>query len=317
MFKETIYKTLALGDRFNVAFPDKRIPNGYIDKTKTRIGITYTCFHDDRDSISIIPSVPIIEDALLNYPYLKLFEVKKKVTPEMIAEYLESDVQYKRIVTTPESFGKIISAAISIGKLQRLYETFFLYLDEAHCYASEAFRDDILIPFDYEHDYVYKFENMAMGTATSFQFSDPRIKNLSRYKMIYKEKFGKITIVNNYNPQAVMHQMLTNPDLFPGNVHIFFNSVTMIGQVIKVADISNVNIYCRDDERNMANLQDTSVFFKDRPREGEFQKFNFYSCRYNEGWDLKDDSTATIILLTDVRVPNSLIGIPFKGYQAV
>lgn len=317
MFKETIYTPLALGDRFNVAFPDNRIPNGYIDKTKTRIGITYTGFHDDRNSISIIPSVPIIEDALANYPYLNLFEIKHKVTPVMIAEYLQSNAKYKRIVTTPESFGKIITATKNIGKLQWLYDESFLYLDEVHCYATEAFRDDILIPFDFEYDYVWKFKNMAMGTATSFKFSDPRIKNMQQYKITYKEKFGKITIVNNYSPQAIIHQMLTHPDMFPGNVHIFFNSVTVAGEVIRAAGISNVNIYCRDDERNMGNLQDASVFFKDKPIEGDFQKFNFYSCRYNEGWDLKDEKTATIILLTDVRIPHSLIGIPFKGFQAV
>jgi hypothetical protein len=317
VFNKTIYKPLALADRFNVAFPNNRIPNGYIDKTKTRLGITYTCFHDERDSISVIPSVPIIDDALLNYPYLNLFEVKTKVTPKMIADYLESDAQYKRLVTTPESFEKIIFAAMSIGKLQWLYDCFFLYLDEIHCYATEAFRDDILKPFDYEHNYVYKFKNRAMGTATTFRYSDPRIQNQQQYKMTYTEKFGKITIINNYNPQAVIHHMLTNPDMFPGNVYIFFNSVKMMGQIIKAAGISNVNVYCRHDERNMGNLEDCKVFFKEKPLKEEYQKFNFFSCRYNEGWDLKDDSTATIILLTDVRIPHSLIGIPFKGYQAV
>jgi hypothetical protein len=319
--KPIIYIPLNLDDKFNVAFPNKRVPNGFIDKTKTRLGITYTNFHDERHSISVLPSVPIIEDALIDYPYLELFSIydkekkEDKVTVDKIAEYLLSNAEYKRIVVTPESFIKIIRAAQSIGRLQWLYDNFFLYLDEVHCYATEAFRKDILGPFD--NDYVWKFANMAMGSATPFRFSDPRVKGLQHYKITFGEKFGKINIINHAQPLAVLAHMLTHSDMFPGNSHIFFNSVTGAGDFIRLTGIDDVNIYCRDDERNMINLQEAKIFFKETPVKEEYKKFNFYSCRYNEGWDLKDDKTATIILLTDVHKPQTLIGIPYKGYQAV
>lgn len=311
----TIYKHLNLTDKFNQAFPDQRIPNGIIDKTKTRLGISYTAFHDKRHSIIVIPGQAIIEDAITAYPELMLFPVMDGVTSEDVAVYLQSDARYKRIVITPESFGKIVSAASRIKKKQWLFNEFFLYLDEFHCYASEAFRKDILIPF--EDDCVWRFKNRAFGSATPFEYSDPRFAKEQMYKMLYKEKFGKITIVNDANPKAALNYMLMHPEMFPGKVYIFFNSVTEIGETIRATGITDVNVYCRYEEKNMENLEGASIYFKYQPMEDEYKKFNFFSCRYNEGWDLKDDETATLILVTDVHIPHSLIGIPFKGFQAV
>jgi hypothetical protein len=314
LYKETIYINLKLTDNFEVAFPDKRVPNGFIDKTKTRLGITYTNFHDKRHGISVIPSTTIIKNALRDYPYLELFDIQGGVTPDMIADYLNSDAEYKRLVTTPDSFNKIIAAAVINNQLQWLYDNFFLYLDEVHCYVVEGFRENILIPFD--EDLIWDFKDMAMGTASSFPFSDPRILALPRYKILFKEKFGKITIVNDHNPKAVLHHMLTNPTMFPGNVYIFYPSVTATGEAIRLAGATDVNVYCRDELRNLKNLQEASVFHKDEPIKEDYKKFNFFTTRYNEGWNLDDDETATIVLVTDVHQPHTMIGIPYKGYQA-
>ncbi len=316
MYIEPIEIELKLTDNFEAAFPDKRIPNGFIDKSKTRVGITYTCFHDKRNTIAIIPGAVIIEDALVDYPYLNLFPVKDGVTVEDIVTELNSAKSYKRLVTTPESFGKIITAAKKMKKLQWLYDNFFLYLDEVHCYATEDFRDNILTPFDFDGEYVWQFKDMAMGSATPFRFSDPRIQALPHYKLIFKEKFGRITIVNDAKPQQVLCQMLMQTE-FPDNVHIFFNSGTATGEIIRATGITDVNIYCRDEEKNMVKLGEASKYFKPQPLKGQYAKFNFYSCRYNDGWNLAEDETATIVLLTDKAIPHTLVGIPYKGFQAV
>ncbi|SEN25311.1 hypothetical protein SAMN05192574_102916 [Mucilaginibacter gossypiicola] len=202
-----------------------------------------------------------------------------------------------------------------IKKLKWLLDYFFLYVDEHHCFATEPFRNDILIPF--RGDWVWKFKNRAFGSATPFEYSDPRFANEQHYKLRYSETFGKITIVNDSKPRSVLNYMLTHPEMFPGRVYIFFNTVTESGEAIRASGISDVNIYCRDEERNMVNLGEESKYFQAHPIESEYKKFNFFSCRYNEGWDLKDDEMATLILVTDVSIPHSLIGIPFKGYQAV
>lgn len=317
MSKPIIYKDLEIDDKFNVAFPDGHIPKGFIDKTKTRLGITYTNFHDNRHTITTIPSTAIIDDALTEYPYLGLFPVWDGVTPKDVADYLRDDsVKIKRLVPTPESFGKIITGAASIGKEDWLYKNVFNYLDEVHCYATEAFRDDILRPFDYASKF-NKYGNLAMGSATVFPFSDPRIAAMQHYKIRFREKFGTINIINHYSPKAVLHDMMMHPDQFPGNVHTFFNSVTEIGDLVRSTGITDVNIFCRDDERNMISLEDAKIYFRSKPVKEHYKKFNFYSCKFNDGWNLKDDETATLILVTDTSIPHSLIGIPFKGFQAV
>ena len=86
MSKETIYIALKLTDKFNVAFPDGFIPEGVIDKSKCRVGITWQAFHENRHTIIVVPGTQIIEDALLNYPDLNLFAVMEGVTPELAKE---------------------------------------------------------------------------------------------------------------------------------------------------------------------------------------------------------------------------------------
>jgi hypothetical protein len=315
MYKQPITVALKLTDKFYAAFPDKFVPAGFIDKGKTRVGITYTAYHEKRHTLTVLPSLAIIDDALADYPNLNLFAVKEGVTAQQIAEYLQSGATYKKIITTPESFGKVISAARSIGKLEWLYKHVFLYMDEVHCYAAEAFRDNILNPFQWV--WSWNRDMIAFGSATPFMFSDPRFGTLPYYKLTYDGKFGKITIVNNANPLGALDYMLRHRDMFPGNVHIFFNSVTLGGEAIRTSGITDVHLFCRDEEKNMVNLGDESKYFRPRPIAGQYAKFNFYSCKYNEGWNLYDDKNATIILVTDVNVPHSLVGIPFKGFQAV
>lgn len=317
MYKQIIDKPLKLGDKFNVAFPDGIPSKCDVDKSKTALGITYSEMKAERHSILALPSVAIIEDKCSSpdYAYIKPFKIIEDITSEMIAEELlrEDGYKYKKLLVTPESFPKIIDAAKSIGRLQWLFDNFFCFLDESHCYATDAFRDDILKPFEYIH----RFESVAMGSATPFPYSHPRFRKFQKYKIKFKEKFGVITLINDENPQAVMMHFLKNPDMFPGRVHIYFNSVTGTGNLINTSRVTDVMVSCRFEDENIVNLGEAQKYFIEYSTEKDFKKFNFYSSRYNEGWDLKDNSSATMILLTDTSIPHSMVGIQYKGFQAV
>jgi hypothetical protein len=312
MANETI--ELKLDDKFEDAFPDKLIPsNCYLDKSKTGLGMTYAEFHADRHSIIVIPYTSVIELKVKEYKYKMPLKIINEVTIEDVKKYLENDVEFKKIVTTPEGFKKIIDAANSINKIDWLYTQFFCLLDEAHCYAVDAFRKYILMPFDY----FWEFTNKALGTATYFPYSDPRFSQLKLIKIKYDEPFGKITIINHSDPKTVLHDFLINPDQFPGNVHIFYNSVKEMEKVVRLAGISDLNIYCREEDRNLKKLGELAAHFRHEPNAADYKKFNFYSARYYDGWDLFDNDTATIILVTDIKVPHSLVGIPYNAFQAV
>ncbi|MXV17721.1 hypothetical protein [Hufsiella ginkgonis] len=315
MTKPTIYIPMNLKDVFSHAFPEGVPVNAQVDKGRCGLGMTYREIREKRDTITVLTSVSIIDAKFEEHKdYSQLLVVYEGTTWQMVQDYLKrEDVPYKKILCTPESFGKIIKAAFEMKKLSWLYKNFFLFLDEAHAYAADAFRKDILTPFSY----FWNFDKKTIASATLFKFSDPRFNALQHYELTYKEKFGKISIVNFPDVKQVLNHFLTTPDMFPGNVHIFFNSVTESGNAIRNAKLTDVNIYCRDDERNMANLEEIKVHFKKAPKKGEYKKFNFYSQRYNEGWDLEDSREATIIIVSDIHIPHSLLSVPYKGFQAI
>ena len=318
MSQPTIYKALKHDDYFIAAFPDELIPdNSNIDKNKTGVGITTAELKAPRHSLLPLPSKQIIDDkyadAMKNG--WNAFRIYEDIDVEKIASFLSDSSAYKKLLCTPESFWKVIEAAVNIDKLQWLYDNFFCYLDESHSYASEKFRDDeFLTPLDH----FFKFKKKAMGTATYFEYSDPRFKALQKYEFIYDKQFGTINLIHHEDPKAVLNHFLTNPQLFKGKVFIFFNTVTQCGDaVINAGVIGQSNIYCSDVEKNHINLKEAEVCFKNTTQDQEFNIFNLFSCKYNQGWDLKDIENATIILVTDTRVPHSLVGIPFGGFQAI
>jgi hypothetical protein len=316
MSKPTIYIPMKLGDKFNVAFPDGFIPEGVIDKTKCRVGINYQAFHEPRHTIIVVPTQAIIDDAKLNYPKLNLFGLHGGVDTEDVSNYLKTDTKYFKIVTTPDSFWRIISAARKISRLQWLYKKAFLYLDEFHCYAIESYRDGILTPFN--NDEVWAFKKKAFGSATYYPMSDPRFKKLQHYKLTYTEKFGTVNVIHDRHPRLVLEHMINHAEeYFPGPVVIWYNSVTQSGEVINNTRIEDAAVFCRDDEKNMVNLKGASIYYRQQPKDGEYKKFNFFSRRYDEGWALRAGDNVTIILITDIHAPHTLVGIPYQGFQAI
>ncbi|KQN34416.1 hypothetical protein ASE92_12520 [Pedobacter sp. Leaf41] len=295
-------------------FPDGLIPNNSdIDKGKTGNGLTTAELLADRHSIIVNPQVNTIGDKQAFCTTEKI-NVHAIYTGEGkgIEEFLLSDLPKKKIFVTPESFPLIITAAIKSGLEQKLYNEFFCLLDESHCFASEKFRNGILRPFNH----FFKFQNKAMGSATPFPYTDPRIVALQKYKIMYKDLLGKMSIIYGEKPQDILANMLQGWE-FKGNVHIFFNTVTSCGNVVRTTGIKDFNIYCVDSERNKANLHEFGDKIIDRPIQGKYAKFNFYSCRYIEGWDMFDDEDTTMIFVTDVKVSHSIMNIGIKGVQSM
>ncbi|NEU09802.1 hypothetical protein GZH53_15855 [Flavihumibacter sp. R14] len=320
MLNSTVRINLPLTAGFKDAFPDKNNPDGLIpnnsvvDKGKPGFGLTYSEFRSLRHSIMTIPYLPIIDDKVTEHADFSPFKVAERVTPADVAEYLaNAEIQFKKLVVTPEGFWKIIEAAKSLGIEDTLYDDFFCFLDECHCYACDMFREDILTPFKY----FWSFKNKAMGSATPYPSSNPKFKELTYYKIEFDQKLGKISLVVDDDPKSALHYVLTHPESYPGNVFIFYNSVTAIGNAIATAGITDVNIYCRDDEKNMINLEEASLYYQSDTNAAQFKKFNFFTCRYNEGWDLRGEPLDTMVLVTDESIPHSIVGINFRGLQAV
>src|SRR5690606_19084594 len=172
------------------------------------------------------------------------------------------------------------------------------------------------LPFDY----FWKFENKSIISATPYYFSDPRFYQLAYHEIKFTETLGKVHLVNAVSVTASLNYLLTHADSLPGNIHIFYNSVTEIRNAVVRAELKSCNIYCADDKNkeNIRKLKEAGIdrFFVPEPKTGEYKKINFYTCRYFEGWDLFDEN-ATVVLVTDIHKPHTKVGVASKGKQAI
>ncbi|HMM04265.1 DEAD/DEAH box helicase family protein [Dysgonomonas sp.] len=303
---------LKLNDYLDKAF--KVIPtNAFIHKGRTGIGGTHLELKANRNSIATVPTKGIITDKINskdengNLEYPNLFPVMGGVTPNDIKEYLSSNIPYKKLITTPDSFYKIIEA--SKGNLHELYRDYFLLFDEAHSIITESYRESMIKAFELQ----FNFKSRTFISATPFYFSDPRMKELKYYRITFDEPLGKINIIHAKSVKRCVNEFLTNTNQFNSNLHIFLNSVTEIAEAIERAEIKDCNIHCSDKEDNLEKI---GKFFKPQPIKGQYKKINFYTTSHFEGWNL-EDINPTIILVTDANKYHTKVGISNKGVQAV
>lgn len=312
MFKTT--KTYHVGptDYLDKVFTDKILPNGFINKGRCSIGGTNMEIHNlTRCAIITVPNISIVKSKKEQHP--ELYEVYGDITSQEVYGYLMEKKPGQKIISTPEGLEKIMLAAKEHNRLEEFYNEWFLMLDEAHSFITEHYREGILTPFKY----FWKFNNKCIISATPYYFTDPRMAELDYHHVKLTGKIGQVTLVNSLSVSATLDYLLKHIDEFPGNVHIFFNSVTEIVKAIQRAGIRDCNIYCADDERNhnMNTLGEFVKFYVAQPNETNFKKINFYTCKCFEGWDMYD-TNATMVLVTDVHRAHTKIGIADKGVQA-
>ncbi len=303
---------LKLTDYLNKAF--NVIPeNAFIHKGRTGIGGTHLELKTDRNSIIVVPTKGIITDKVNaidengNPEYSNLFPVMQGVTPENIMIYLTSNIPYKKLITTPDSLCKIIKAAE--GSTDELYTDYFLLYDEAHAIITESYRESMIKAFEEQ----FNFKNRTFISATPYYFTDPRMKNLKYYKIVFDESLGKVHIFNATSVKACINDFLTNAEQSEKNFHVFYNSVTEIAEAIELAQLKDCNVHCSDKEENREKI---GKFFNPQPIKGQYKKINFYTTSHFEGWNL-EDSYPIIILVTDVNKPHTKVGISNKGVQAI
>lgn len=294
--------------------------NALFNKGRCGIGGTTLEILQNRNSIIVVPTTPSILGKCKEYhqilPVMGEENVTFEIKVQRIINKLESGEPNIKIMTTPDSFECIIEAANRINRLEWLFDEFFLLLDECHSFITEAFRRKITIPFRY----LWCFKSKCLISATPIKFSDPKFAALEQHEIKITEKLGTIELIETSDINGVVQFVLSNPDKFPANVHIFYNSVAQLSKrvqdVFRKLGSLQCNIYCSKSDENFKKLGNISGMFKDEPVTGEYLKFNVYTSKYFEAFDLKDPN-ATIILITDVNAKHTKVGITNKGFQAI
>ena len=279
--------------------------NTILDKTLTGLGATHSEIHSKRNSIIIEPNVPVILGKLNGNENLEA--VYEKCIPYAIKKYLQMDIPYKKILTTPESFKKIRKAAIELNI--NIYKDFFCLFDECEKVTQDIdYRSKIVQPI---YDF-FQFEGKAFVSATPLPMS---------HKEFERQNFQKIKIVPDYDYKKDLELIVTNSyykrlkkvlDGMKDSKHIciFFNVTDGINEIIENLGITNYKIFCSEKSKNKLIKRgiDKANSFIELP----LAKYNFFTCRFYSGLDIvlrkcKPD----IIMLTDFSTANWTMIDPF------
>ena len=254
-------------------------------------GATTLELKTNRNSIIIVPNVPVIQSKEKKEPYPK--GVYEDVTVSEVVTYLKENIRYK-IMTTPESFGKIKVACEKCNI--NIYSEFFLLMDECHQLVKDVdYRNFIVLPMA---DF-FKFKNKAMVSATPLGFSDPRLKKFDTLEVRADYDYQQeITVINAYNTTKAIGDYLESHQ--NGTVCFFVNSITQIYSIMKHFKLlEDSTVYCAP--KSVTKLKEGYDFtnaYKEWSAE-TMKRYNFFTGRFFSAFDLELTYKPDLVMITD------------------
>ena len=270
----------------------RQIPtNSIISKIIPGCGATTLELNTYRNSIILVPNVPVINSKCQKYK--NLLGVYEKVSVGEIAQYLHEHKLYK-IMTTPESFPKV-KKACELCDLN-IYTDFFLLDDECHQLIKDVdYRADIVLPMD---DF-FQFEHKALVSATPIKFSDPRFKDFKTIEISAEYDYQqKIQVVHTYSIARTVREYLENHK--NNKVCIFFNSVDGIYSIMKqFGMLNNATVYCAPKSRTKLKSEHDFTNAYNVWSAKTMKQYNFFTGRFYTAFDLELDYKPDLLMITD------------------
>ena len=279
--------------------------NCILNKTLTGLGATHSEIHSKRSSIIIEPNVPVILGKLDDNDNLEA--VYAKCTPYKLKKYLQMDIQYKKIITTPESFHKIRKAAEELGI--NIYKTFFCLFDECEKVTQDIdYRRKISQPI---YDF-FRFEQKAFVSATPLPMSHPEFERQG-FQMVkiepsfdYKKNLTLI-VTNSY---YIWLQRVLDSLRDSKHICIFFNVTDGITELINNLGITDYKVFCS--QESVDKLLKRGIVQAYSQIDYPLAKYNFFTCRFYSALDIRiAKHKPDIIILTDHRTANWTMIDPF------
>jgi len=220
-----------------------------------------------------------------------LLGVYEDVTTDKIRNYLTNNRLHK-IMTTPESFGKVKTACSGID----IHNHFFLLMDECHQLIKDVdYRTDIVLPMN---DF-FRFKGKALVSATPIGFSDPRFKEFETVEVSADYDYRQeITATHTYNINKAISEYLEKHK--EGTVCFFVNSVAMIYSIMKQFDIlEDSTVYCAPKSRlKLKNEYSFDNAYNDWSAD-TMKKYNFFTGRFFTAFDLDLPYQPDLVMVTD------------------
>lgn len=253
----------------------------------------------ERNSIIIEPNIPVIigKCKKMNKGKRKnkvVIGVWADTTVEDINRYIKNRKGYKKILTTPEGFEKVLEA---IG--DSIYTDYFLLFDECEKAIQDIdYRKTIINPMDEFFD----FDNKAFISATPIMPSDPGFKD-----------FKQVHIEPDYDFKDEIHVLITNNIIYQlkkvfdhyentdRKFFIFYKSTSRICDIIRSLKIEDYTVYCAEKSGKELKINDTDKVFSNI--NDKFSKVNFLTSRFFSAVDIDFELYACdpiIIMISDV-----------------
>lgn len=299
IYEEMYSKKMYLEDALK-AEGTEFIPSNYIiNKVLPGLGATHMEITAKRHSIIIEPNVPVILGKKEQHGDNILAVYEDSTSDQVKAHLLDKNIEWKKIISTPEGYIKKVVPAIKASKVN-VYNDYFLLFDEVEKITQDCgYRPNIAKPIN---DLFDKFKNKAFVSATPLSFSDPRFK---------QQNFKIIEIDSQWNYRKDLTLITTNDfdvtvkdyiDKHKNSncICIFLNSTDSINEIIHSLGIDDESkVFCS--KRSYKKLQ--RVDFKNVHYNLSFPlaKYNFFTSRFFSAVDisLTDAETPDILLLSN------------------
>lgn len=279
--------------------------NCILNKTLTGLGATHSEIHSKRSSIIIEPNVPVILGKLDENETLEA--VYAKCTPYNLKKYLQMDIQYKKIITTPESFYKIREAARVLDI--NIYKSFFCLFDECEKVTQDIdYRRKISQPI---YDF-FRFEQKAFVSATPLPMSHPDFERQGFQMVKVEPSFDyrkDLTLIVTNSYYECLRRVL---DSLKDSKHIciFFNVTDGITELISNLGIADYKVFCSED--SVKKLMKRGMMQAYSQIDYPLARYNFFTCRFYSALDIRIGKyKPDIIMLTDHRTANWTMIDPF------
>lgn len=279
--------------------------NTIIHKTLPGLGATFGEIYSKRNSIIIEPNVPVIKGKEEKHkaeqkkkPKLRdILGIYKGINVTDIVDYIKSDVTYKKIITTPESFYKIKRAMNEVGI--DMYKDYFLLFDECERIIQDVrYRSNIAAPIN---DF-FLFVNKAFVSATPLRLSDPRFASQNFKGIKVQPQFAykhDLEIIHTNNVIAQLRKCLEKN---PKEHYCFFlNSTRTIRAIIENLGIEkNSLVHCAKDSVDKLKARNESISTTENFAKDRLVKYNFFTSRFFSGLDMELDYKPFVVIITDI-----------------
>ena len=311
MRKEYIKVSLVNGRRqyLTEILPDKVIPcNTILYKKLTGLGATYGEIKADRNSVIIEPNKPVIAGKCKDPKHKddNLFGVHDGVyTDDIVLYILRSRKLGKniKILTTPESFGKV-KIAFEEMDMDIRFDCFLLF-DECHKIIKDSkFRPHVSLPMDL----FFECENKALVSATPIDFTDSRFKDFTTMEIQPTFDYVKdFHIITTNNLLQTAKQALARDE----RCFIFCNSTDMIYNLMKQLDVLDKSaVFCSEksvDKLKILKFNNVTDVWD----EGRMKQFNWLTSRFYNAVDIELDFQPSVILISDCYLADYTVFDPY------